>query len=462
MKTNKKIVIVGVTILVIAMGIGAVWLIRDIGNGEAESEDDIYVESVAAIAGLNASGINQRYSGEVESQEILKIELPSDKKVDEIFVSVGDEVSVGERLFTYDLADLQQSLDQANLDMDRLTSDIDQAKQEIETTKKEKASASADAQLQYTTRISTLELNIRKHEFSQKAKQVEINQLGEAIQNTDVISDIDGIIKSVNRSGNNDDDMDMGGNDNDAFMSIMKVGDYRVKGQVNEQNASAIVEGSSVIVRSRVDDTIWRGTLSALDTDNPVKAENDYYMDNSSGGSTNYPFYVNLDSADGLMMGQHVYIEMDYGQEDGKDGLWLESYYIVQEGSETFVWAANDKDRLEKRMVVLGEYDEGLDKYEITDGLTAEDYIAFPEEELLVGMSVERGISEGGEEFGDFAFDDDGMDMSDDIGADDMGMGDDLGLDDYDMGDDIEINDFDMGDDLEINDSNMDEVEEEE
>ena len=36
--------------------------------------------------------------------------------------------------------------------------------------------------------------------------------------------------------------------------------------------------------------------------------------------STSYPFYVELDSSDGLMLGQHVYIERDIGQDEQKDG----------------------------------------------------------------------------------------------------------------------------------------------
>ncbi len=37
--------------------------------------------------------------------------------------------------------------------------------------------------------------------------------------------------------------------------------------------------------------------------------------DDTTSSST-YPFYVTLDSSDGLMLGQHVYIEMDEGQEE--------------------------------------------------------------------------------------------------------------------------------------------------
>ena len=34
-------------------------------------------------------------------------------------------------------------------------------------------------------------------------------------------------------------------------------------------------------------------------------------------------FYVNLDSSEGLMLGQHVYIEPDEGQDEKKSGIWL-------------------------------------------------------------------------------------------------------------------------------------------
>ena len=68
-----------------------------------------------------------------------------------------------------------------------------------------------------------------------------------------------------------------------------------------------------------------------------------------------YPFYVELDSSDGLMLGQHVYIERDIGQDEQKDGLWISDYYIVDaDTNEPYVWAANDKKKLEKRYVTLG------------------------------------------------------------------------------------------------------------
>ena len=48
-------------------------------------------------------------------------------------------------------------------------------------------------------------------------------------------------------------------------------------------------------------------------------------MDGGSDVSTasKYPFYVTLDSSDGLLMGQHVYIEPDHGQGQRQEGIHL-------------------------------------------------------------------------------------------------------------------------------------------
>ena len=83
------------------------------------------------------------------------------------------------------------------------------------------------------------------------------------------------------------------------------------------------------------------------------------------------PVHVNLDSSDGLMLGQHVYIELDEGQDDNKVGIWLNDYFIVDADTDSpYVWIADAGNKLVKRDVVLGQYDENLAEYEIADGLT--------------------------------------------------------------------------------------------
>ena len=134
--------------------------------------------------------------------------------------------------------------------------------------------------------------------------------------------------------------------------------------------------------------------MGSVDVNNGTSddSSNDMYMGMASTSSddqttsTSYPFYVELDSSENLMLGQHVYIERDIGQDEKKDGLWLSDYYILDtDTNEPYVWAASDKNRLEKRYVTLGEHDDDLGEYKIVEGLTKKDAIAFPTAALEEG-----------------------------------------------------------------------------
>lgn len=397
---KKRMIIIGIVLAVIVIAGVVIWLVRGEDSSETTKENTVYVDSVAELCGLGSgNGLNDRFSGVVEPQKTWNIELPSDKKVDKILVKEGDEVKTGDKLFTYSTEEMEESLAQAEIDLDRLGNEVEQTKAQITQLKKEKAEASSDAQLSYTTQINSAENTIKKNEYEQKSKKVEINKLKNSIANATVISEMDGVVKTINATDN---DSSAGGlnGETEAFMTILAVGDFRIKGTVNEQNMSAIVEGQPVIVHSRVNDTTWKGTLTAVDLENPEKDENaGYYVsssssDSSATNSSNYPFYVELESVDGLMLGQHVYIEMDYGQGEEKEGIWLDSYYIMQEEDKAYVWAATSKDKIEKREITLGEFDEELQKYQVTDGLTEDDYIAFPDETITEGAKAEKNVNQ--------------------------------------------------------------------
>lgn len=142
--------------------------------------------------------------------------------------------------------------------------------------------------------------------------------------------------------------------------------------------------------------------------------------------SSNYPFYVQLDGTNGLMLGQHVYVEPDIGQQEVKTGIWLSDYFINDVDSNPYVWADNGKGKLEKRSVTLGTHDENMMEYQITDGLAEDDAITFPEDGLEEGMktvvstdgSLGQSNPAGGEDDGMV---DDGM-LDNDDGMVDDGM----------------------------------------
>ena len=411
----KKRIIIVLGILIAAGGIGSgVWYHFN-GSGQSGSGDTVvYVSKVSVITGAETAATN-RFAGVVEPQETVNVKIESGRKVKEVQVKTGEEVKKGQLLFEYDLSSIEDDLKQAQLDLDRLKNEQISLTEQISTLEAEKKKAKAEDQLSYTIEIETNKMNLKKNEYSQKSKQSEIDKLQSATQNTEVRSEIDGVIQKIDTSKMTSDDGDSvddssamdstsssdSSSDSSAFITILSTGAYRVKGKVNEQNRDSIVPGEAVIIRSRVDSSkTWKGTMGSIDVNNGTSddSSNDMYFGMSSTSSddqttsTSYPFYVELDSSENLMLGQHVYIERDIGQDDQKDGLWLSDYYILDTDThEPYVWAANDKNRLEKRYVTLGKHDDDLGEYEIVDGLTKKDAIAFPTEALEEGEKTEVG-----------------------------------------------------------------------
>ena len=128
--SKKKVgIIIGViAAAVVAAGVGFYFLKGRSSGGN--SADKVYVEKVSAIMNQSA-GINNRYSGVVEPQETLEINKDSERKVKEVYVSVGDEVEEGTVLFSYDTEELQMQIDQAKLEMEGIANDISNSNAQI-------------------------------------------------------------------------------------------------------------------------------------------------------------------------------------------------------------------------------------------------------------------------------------------------------------------------------------------
>ena len=416
----KKRILIALGILILAAGIGAGgWYYYTHHAGSKSGSDIVYVTKISKLSEMD-SGVENRYAGVVEPQETVQVKIESGRKVKEVQVKTGEEVKKGQLLFQYDLGSIQQSLQEAQLALDRLKNEALSISDQITTLEAEKKKATADNQLSYTIEIETQKMNLKKNEYDQKSKQAEIEKLSQATQNTEVRSEIDGVIQKIDTSKMGGDDSDgvddtltegssdsgdsgSGDSSSNAFITILSTGAYRVKGTVNEVNRDSIIEGTPVIIRSRVDSSkTWKGTMGSVDMDNSASNNSSdmamYGMSSTSDDQTSsstYPFYVNLDSSDGLMLGQHVYIEPDEGQDDNKVGIWLNDYFIVDADTDSpYVWIADAGNKLVKRDVVLGQYDENLAEYEIADGLTEKDKIAFPTDELKEGMSAVEGTAD--------------------------------------------------------------------
>lgn len=367
----------------------AVLLVAGALAGCGSSGDKVSVQSVSLITGVGSTtGVN-RFGGVVTSSRTVKVDRYQDLSVAELMVGQGDHVTAGQVLFVYDVEGVQLAVDKLDLEIQQL---------EIEIASLEKSEAKAKERLDKANKNNRLEREIAWQELSIKlkearyqltGKQTELEDKQRMLVNTEVVSEIDGVVQSVNEEGGTD----MNGNPL-PYITIMEVGAYRVKGLISEMNSNTFFVGTPVLIRSRVDDSVWLGSIESIDWEHPQRDQSDmYYMPETSssdigGSASKYLFYIKLDSSEGLMLGQHVYIEAYFGQ-PLEEGLWLPACYIVDAEEDAYVWAADPDGKLEQRSLTLGEYSAEADMWLILKGLSAEDSIAYPDSSCEKGAPVE-------------------------------------------------------------------------
>ena len=372
MKKKTKIIILISACILIAV-IGIYFLFPKESNNQ-----NIYVQKVSTIIG--SSYTENRYSGVVESSETVDINQDGNKSITDMYVEAGQKVSKGDKLFSYDTTEASNSIAQKKLDIEAQNNEIQAQNNTIADYKAELNNGGDKVEIQ--ARINDASFAIRQAQNTIKATQTEIDQLNKQIENSTVLSTIDGIIKEVNKDGGTDES----GNQK-PLVSITQTTDFRVKGSISEMGT--ISEGTSVIVRSRVnEDQIYKGTVTKVETDPQSNSNNNFYGADSSESASKYPFYVSLDNNKGLMLGQHVYIEADNGQSTKKKGIWLDASFIVSDDNgNSYVWVS-EKGKLKKRKVELGKTDEETYTTKIKSGLSVDDYIAWADDSYSEGMKT--------------------------------------------------------------------------
>lgn len=338
----------------------------------------VYVQSVEVLASQGGIVPGDRFSGLVVSEHVTQIKKDDDKTVAELLVKEGDDVKQGQGLFSYDTEELQLTLDKQRLEVEQLNASIENYKSEIKSLERERDKTGGTTRLQYTVQIQTAQVDLKEAELKLKTKESEVAKSEELLANATVTSPVDGRVQAISEEG---------ATDNNGkplpYITIQQIGSYRVKGILGELQRGAVAEGSRMRLISRTDDSqTWTGTVTLVDYENPSQGSDyDRYYGMSSNemtSSSKYPFYVELDSTEGLILGQHLYLEIltEEGQTTGPS--ISAAFVCYNEDGSAYVWAEN-RGKLEKRDVVLGEYNPMADTQEITEGLSLEDYIAFPD-----------------------------------------------------------------------------------
>ena len=342
MKTFLKVLL---TLAILAgLGYGG-WYAYNTYLAQTPQEGAVYVQSVSVITGVGPAGQRNRYSGVVEAKNVVKLDPDKDLTVKECFVAAGDKVVKGQRLFSYDVESMQIAFEQLQLDILGLENGIQTGEAKVESLKKKLATVKEFKKYEIQMDIQTEELEVRKKKYELSGKTKQAEDMEEALKNTVVYSPVTGTVRSVKTGDSSGQDYySYGGSTEDtAYITIVAGNDYCVKGTVSEQTIHTLQEGMDVRILSRVDDSIWPGRIYKINTEETKQNGSRYYYYDSDSGeqASKYDFFVELDNNEGLLMGQHVYIELGSGADQESDALLLPLYYVVENEGQPFVYAAD-------------------------------------------------------------------------------------------------------------------------
>lgn len=359
----------------LALGLALVLLLSGCSGEVYVPVERVDKLSSAAVAG-------DRFAGMVVSDSAVTVARETEKDIKDLKVQVGDQVSQGQRLFSYDTEALQLTVDKQELDMDRLEQEIKDIKAQIKDIKADikaaKKNKDTDAETSLNIELRSAEMEQTQAEYERKTLKADIDFNKKTLKNVHVTSPIDGTIRSIDEANP------------EEYIVIQQTGAYRVKGLLNEMNMGmGIMEGVPVQIVSRLNpEQVWTGVVAMVDYENAEQNNYDtmYYgmASDSMSGTSSYPFYVDLDSVEGLLLGQHVYIQIAMPASDESVVYIPENYlmdmnYDVETDTVTAaVWAVGEDGRLEKRTVTLGEYDPMTGSYQVLEGLSFTDYVADP------------------------------------------------------------------------------------
>lgn len=339
--------------------------------------------SVQRADQLALSGQAQdRYAGKVVSENVVDIQKDSQKTILEVYVTEGQKVSAGDKLFTYDSEALQLDLEKLQLEVEKMGNERETYTDQLADLEDELANTWSDSAIvRLTLEINTLKTKLLEIDYQLKAKDKEIAKNKEMLENIDITAPVDGTIRKIDEQG-----------ESGAYITIQQNGAFQVKGRLNEMSMSnGLTMGARVKVISRLDSSkSWMGTVVKIDMEGNTQ-EGEAAPPWMGGGAVNdmasttsYPFYVELDSTEGLLLGQHVYMEVA-SEEETMPGLWIPALYLMditqneESGEQTaHVLVADSHGKLVEKQVVLGSMNQMNGCYEILAGLNPEDYVADP------------------------------------------------------------------------------------
>ena len=220
--------------------------------------------------------------------------------------------------------------------------------------------------------IGEKERELASNALDIKEAQLKIQKVERQLQEETVKSTVNGIVKSVG-------DPAKGEIDGEPFLIVESSGGVYIQGVVAE-NVLDKVQAGQILT--------GMGYESMMGFEAEVKEVSPYPQDNYFMGSDRevsyYPFTAFIKEGTGLKANEMVSLDVPQG-ENSIQGIFISKQFVRNKDGEDFVYKEGKNGKLEKQIVRTGQIFYG-EMVEIKDGITSEDYLAFP-----YGKKVKEG-----------------------------------------------------------------------
>ncbi|OFN79612.1 efflux RND transporter periplasmic adaptor subunit [Streptococcus sp. HMSC061D10] len=349
---------------VLVVGAAAVLLLRQPNQAAAKDES---AKIVLAKEGSVASSV--LLSGTVTAQNEQYIYYDASKgDLDEVLVSVGDQVSEGQALVKYSSTEAQAAYDAASRAVakaDRHINELNESRNTAAATPSlpqaglEGATGQAPAQSSGSA-TAAIDSQISDARDVRADAEAQLEKAQAQLNAATVLSTVEGTVVEVNRNVSKSPT----GN-SQVLIHIVSNDNLQVKGELSEYNLANLSVGQEVTFTSKVyPDKTWNGKISYISNYPKNNSEASSSLAGSNTGSK-YPYTVDVTSEIGdLKQGFTVSVEV----KNKSKALIVPISSVVMEEDKNYVWILDENQKAKKVEVGLGNAD--AENQEITSGLT--------------------------------------------------------------------------------------------
>lgn len=349
---------------VLVVGAAAVLLLRQPNQAAAKDET---AKIVLAKEGSVASSV--LLSGTVTAQNEQYIYYDASKgDLDEVLVSVGDQVSEGQALVKYSSTEAQAAYDAASRAVAKANRHINELNESRNTAAAtpslpqaglEGATGQAPAQSSGSA-TAAIDSQISDARDVRADAEAQLEKAQAQLNAATVLSTVEGTVVEVNRNVSKSPT----GN-SQVLVHIVSNDNLQVKGELSEYNLANLSVGQEVTFTSKVyPDKTWNGKISYISNYPRNNSEASSSLAASNTGSK-YPYTVDVTSEIGdLKQGFTVSVEV----KSTSKALIVPITSVVMEEDKNYVWILDENQKAKKVEVGLGNAD--AENQEITSGLT--------------------------------------------------------------------------------------------